>query len=141
MNGEKIVNDWLRATTAVTAITNPTAATGQDRIVSKTPGDTTRPWVKATLINARSVHADVHHLIEFTLQLDCYASYTGGQPQAYSLMDAVRAALQAMPGVRSGVTVTRAAATWFRLVDPDLKGNDDNPRERYILTSSVFMHA
>jgi hypothetical protein len=130
---EKVVPDYLRATPEVVEITG--------RIVTKTPDSTGEPWVRVTKIDGQPTPGDVaDHLIAFYLQLDCYASATGGLPEASRLARTVRAAIAALnePGVSvSGAVVTGAKVIGdTRVPDTDL----EPARERVILTVVVWAH-
>lgn len=124
--------------------THPSVAPITTRIVAKTPPEEkqTDAWVKVTLIDApQNPRSGFDHLVAFALQLDCYAGFYGGKPQANDLARAVRAALVEMQGAHGGATVSGTRITAMPHVpDPDLKAEKDNQRERYIVDAEVFMH-
>lgn len=134
-DAERIVSDYLRSHAAVAAL--------DTRVVSKTPGDdaggTAQSWVRVTQLDAQnSPQSRPEHLIDYLLQIDSYAGKDGGKPEASLLNRTVRAALDDMPGVHDGVVVTSVKFTNnARLPDSDFK----EPRERYVLTTSIHMHA
>jgi hypothetical protein len=126
-NGEAVVTAYLKEKTG-------------ERIVGKAPSDRSTPWVRVTLINAPSdAKSPVDHLIAFLIQFDCYAGKEeeGAQAEASALVRSVRAALDEMAGVRSGVTVTGVRFVSMPRVPDTLI---EPARERYILTANIFMH-
>lgn len=132
MNIEKLVAEYLRDDNAVAALVGR-------RIVGKTPDSLSEPWVRLTMLDDPQDPDSAHdHLREFYLQLDCYAGATGGQPEAYSLKEAVRVAIVAIDQAdHEGATVTegrvRGAA---RIPDDDI----EPARERFIVTATVKAH-
>jgi hypothetical protein len=132
---ESIVRDYLRADPNVSAITT--------RVVAKTPKTTAEPWVKVDLSDAPQLVGSVpDHLVPFSLQLDCYAGFTGGKPQANDLVRTVRESLTGLSGVQGGAAISGARITGMpHLPDPDLKDSEDHPRERYILDATVYAHS
>lgn len=128
---EKVAADYLRANAAVRALTT--------RVVSKTPDTTSAGWVRTTTLDARDeARSGLDHNITYLLQFDCYAGATGGKPEASALARTVRAALQAMPGVRDGVVVSRVAFTGhIRIPDTAL----EPARERFIVSAQVTAHS
>lgn len=128
---EKIAADYLRAHTAVTALTT--------RVVSKTPETTAAAWVRTTTLDARDeARSNLDHLITYLLQFDCYAGVTGGKPEASALARTVRAALKDMTGSHDGAVITRVAFTGhIRIPDTAL----EPARERLIITAQITAHA
>lgn len=128
---EKLTSDYLRAQPAVAAIVGR-------RVVGKTPGNTTDPWVRVLILSAPTDPAGTEHLIGYLLQMDAYAGARGGQPEATDLALAVRAALHAMPSAaHAGAVVTASSLTgWLRLPDNDF----EESRERFVITSLIHAH-
>lgn len=131
-DGEKLVSDFLRD--------HPDLAELGARVVSKTPPDRATPWVRVTQLDAGQATRDPSdHLVEFFLQLDCYAGADGGKPQASLLTRTARAALQTIAqashadAVVTGCRISGAA----RVPDTDF----EPARERFVLTATVWAHA
>lgn len=124
---EKIVSAHLRGDTG-------------ERIVGKTPENTDDAWVRLTLLDARAVDGARHeHLIEALVQLDCYASEDGGQPEANTLGRTIRASLVDAPNqTHEGATISGVEIRSHRR-SPDATFSPS--RERIILTSLVWLHA
>lgn len=127
---ERIVSRYLRE--------HPDIVELDARVVGKTPADTDRPWIRVMQIADVAVgNHRADHLIQFTVQLDCYAGKAGGQPEAAALNRRVRAALRDLPGVRDGGVVTGVSpGSATRLPDRDFE--DD--RERFVRTITVWAH-
>jgi len=134
-NVEKITADYLRSVTDA-------------RIVAKTPDDTSTSWVRLQMLAAPD-ETDVEHLIQFMVQLDCYAGKdvkgeTHGQPEAWELATTIREQLKAMRHTRLADTDDNliAVCTQVKFVgmtrapDADFKP----ARERFILTALIWMH-
>jgi hypothetical protein len=133
---EKIVSDYLRADPAVSAITT--------HILAKTPPKTDEPWVKVTMYGAPQLPGSrLDRLVPFALQVDCYAGYTGGKPLANDLARAARAAVKQMEGGIYGGAVISAVSIrdMPHSPDPNLKDDQGNERERYILDATVYAHS
>lgn len=130
-NGPKIVSNYLREHDDL----------ADTRFVSKTPESVARSWVKVAQLDAQnSPVSRVEHLINYMLQFDCYASKTGGTPEAWDLSARVRDVLDRMPdeAAIAGVEVTSVEFTSHaEIVDPDL----EPARERVALTAEIHMHA
>ncbi len=134
---EALVGDWLREHPDVVAL--------DANVASKTPRSTVKPWVRVTQLDAADSPRGQHeHLIEYLLQLDCYAGKQAtddhiGPMQAASLAGAVRAVLKAQQGQqRDGVVVTSVRFVGHaRLPDEAM----EPARERVVLTVAVMMHA
>lgn len=132
MNIEKIVTAYLRDDNAVAALV-------ERRIVAKTPDSLAEPWVRLTLLaDPQDFRSQHDHLREFYLQLDCYAGATGGQPEALSLYEAVRAAILAIhTGDHTGATISAGRINGgARIPDTDL----EPARERFVVTATVYAH-
>jgi hypothetical protein len=128
---EKIVSGYLRELAELQDL--------DARVVGKTPGSTTAPWVRVTKLDAPNVsNARVEHLIAYLVQFDCYAGVKGGQPEANALAALVRAALIALPATPDlGAVVTSSVIVGDgRIPDTDF----EPARERVILTATVHMH-
>lgn len=111
-----------------------------ERIVGKTPENTDDAWVRLTKLDARAVGGDRHeHLIEAFVQLDCYASEAGGQPEANTLGRTIRASLVDAPNQsHEGATITGVEIrSDRRSPDPAFSPS----RERIILTALAWMHS
>ena len=127
---EKVASDYLRTYAALVSL--------GARVVGKSPSNTDAPWVRVTQLDASSDHRS-DHLVDYLLQLDCYAGRTGGQPEANSLGRSVRKALVEMPDAShsaevSGVMITGHA----RVPDTDV---DEPARERVVISAVVWAHA
>jgi glucose-6-phosphate dehydrogenase assembly protein OpcA len=126
-DSEKLISGYLRSETG-------------ERLVGKTPSNTDEAWVRLTQLDARAI--DDHrsdHLIQYYVQLDCYASEDGGQPEANLLGRTIREALVDMPnhshadGTVTGVSIRGHG----RSPDPDF----EPARERVIIMAFVWVHA
>jgi hypothetical protein len=129
-DAEKIVGRYLRE--------HPDLVALGARVVSKTPDNVATGWVRVSQLDDPAVGGRrSDHLIEFMLQLDCYAGATGGQPEASLLNRTVRQALTDMPGEHYRAVVTGVQ----HLSAPRLPDSDFEPaRERYARTVLVWMH-
>lgn len=129
-DAEKVIGDHLRDETG-------------ERIVGTPPRDpNSEAWVRLTQLDARAVGGHrSDHLIEYLIQLDCYASQAGvsgsQQREAATLARTIRAALIDMPNFTLDAVVTGV----------DIRGDARIPddefepaRERFIITASVWMH-
>lgn len=129
VDAEKLVSNYLREHVRIT----PLGA----RVVGKTPDSTIAPWIRVTQINAPQGGVPDHH-VAFTLQLDCYAGKTGGQPEANSLAIAARAALQDahLSTHALGIVSGCAISSDMRLPDTDF----EPARDRRVITATVWAH-
>jgi hypothetical protein len=124
---EKIIADHLRDAV-------------DTRVVGRTPSSTDDAWIRLTQLDARAVGGSrADHLIEFLIQLDCYAGKTGGQPEANLLARTTREALVEMPELPHEDAVVAGVDIRGHARIPDLE-LDDPARERFILTAVVWMH-
>lgn len=98
-------------------------------MVGKTPESLTAPWVRVTELDSPQVNQP-DHLVEFMIQLDCYAGATGGQPEATNLARAVRAVLGTLPN--AGVRMLGGP----RGLDTDI----EPARDRKIVVALVWLH-
>jgi hypothetical protein len=135
-NAEAIVGDYLREHPDIVALDAHVAGTG--------PSDTKRPWVRVTQLDDPAVDEISDHLIEYMLQLDCYAGGAAmeahsGQSEASLLSRTVRAVLKEM----EAETVGGAVVAGVRFVsNPRIPDEAFKPaRERFARTVIVWMHA
>lgn len=134
---EAIVGAHLRAHPDIVALNT--------RVAGRTPGSMTNSWVRVTQLDAADSRvSQVEHLIDFPLQLDCYAGSAAmdahsGQTQASLLARTVRAVLKSMEGQSvGGVVVTRVRFNGM----PRLPDTTFEPaRERFVLTAEIMVHA
>lgn len=133
---ESLVGSWLTS--------HPDIAAMNARVAARTPDSMTRPWVRITLLVADDVARGLDYLVDFTLQLDCYAGSTAmaaftGRLEAWLLASRVRAVLRSKEGtVADGVVVSRVAVPGHaRLPDTAY----EPARERYVLTTDILLHA
>lgn len=135
-DAELILGDYLRELPAIVAI--------GANVAPVIPSNTTKPWVRVTLLDARKIPgSEPDWLVEHYLQFDCYADATAtkdkaGQGQASLLARTVRAALEAAKGQTLGaaavvcdVHVTNMARVPDETFDP--------ARPRYVLDELVVM--
>lgn len=128
---EALLGDYLRGHPGVAAL--------QARVSVQTPSNfKTRPWVKLTLLDAPDRSAGTDWLIEPMVQLDCYASETGGTAEANLLARTVREALRTVPQDGLAGATTSQARVFGMLRRPD--GDFEPARERYILTATIPVH-
>lgn len=133
---EAIIGGYLRA--------HPDLVAVDARVGGRTPATMSRPWVRVTQLDASdSTTSSIEHLIEYLLQLDCYAGQEAmdaevGQTEALDLAVAVRAVLKAAQGqILDGIVVTSVDFNGM----PRIPDTDFEPaRERYVLTASIRMH-
>lgn len=126
INGVRLISDYLRE------------ADGIPRVVVRTPNDSdTEGWVRITQLNAPSETEPIDHLFRFMVQLDCYASKSGGYPEAHAIAAAARDALKAMPGTYERGVVTGVQCVGHAYI-PDTDFEPD--RERFVLTFYVWIH-
>lgn len=131
---ERLIGSWLRDHPDIEAL--------QAKVAGTVPSDTKLPFVRVTQLDDRAVDEISDRLIEYMVQLDCYAGSTAqlnhqGQAEASTLSRTVRAALLDMVGVRDGATVTGV-----RFVsNPRVPDAAFEPaRERFIRTVIVWAH-
>lgn len=136
-DAEALVGGWLRE--------HPNVTMMGARVAGRTPSSMTSPWVRVTQLAADdSPTSGIDYLIDYALQLDCYAGGVAqaaftGQAEASLLARRVRAILKGMEGAQAdGVVVTRVAFPGHaRLPDTTY----EPARERYVLTVDVMLHA
>lgn len=136
-NIEALIGGWLRTDSAITAL--------GAHVGGRTPDSAMRPWIRVTLLAARS-HPTIsrEHLIEYVVQLDCFAGKTAtddhvGQTEAWTLKASARAILASVEGqALDGIVVTQVRFDGdARLPDTTM----EPVRERYVLTVTVRAHA
>lgn len=137
VNIEALVGEWLRE--------HPDVQTLGAHVGGRTPDNAMRPWVRVTLLAATD-HPRVHreYLLEYTLQIECYAGKTAtddhaGQAEAWALRTAARQILHSVEGqALDGVVVTQVRFSGdARLPDTTM----EPARERYVLTVAIRAHA
>ena len=111
------------------------------RVAGSIPRSFTKPWVKITQLDATNVTGgQPEHLIEFYLQLDCYAGgeADNAQEQASRLGRTIRAVLHDLTEQEiDGVVVTKVAFT----SDARIPDEAFEPaRERVVLDTEIRMH-
>lgn len=132
---EKVVSDFLRQHPSIQAL--------DARVVGKTPRRTDTPWIRVVRLDGNAeTTSQVEHLIDFMLQIDCYARKEemgeSSQPEANLLGRTARAVLHEMPAAaHDGAVVTSV-----RIVgDARIPDQDFEPaRERVTLTAIVHIH-
>lgn len=134
---EALVGGWLSA--------HPDIAVMNARVAARTPDSMSRPWVRITLLAEDDDAASgLEWLVDYTLQLDCYAGEVAqaaftGRAEARTLAARARAVLKGKQGSASdGVVVTRVGFPGHaRLPDTAY----EPARERYVLTTEIMLHA
>lgn len=111
------------------------------RVAGKLPSSFKKPWVKITQLDATNVTGgDPEHLINFYLQLDCYAGGTdeNAQEQASVLGRTTRAVLHDLTEQEiDGVVVTQVIFTGDARIPDEAF---EPARERVVLDAEVRMH-
>lgn len=133
---EGLVGGWLAEHPDIIAL--------DARVASKAPDSMTRAWIRVTLLAAEDVGlSEIEHLIDYTLQLDCYAGSNAmsahvGRTRASLLARTARAVLKDKEGVEGdGVVVTRVRSGVARLPDTAF----EPAMERYVITMDLLAHA
>lgn len=133
---EALAGAWLRD--------HPDLLSLNVRVAGSTPSSMTGPWIRVTLLTDPDVGtSQAEHLIDYTLQLDCYAGSVAmqafaGQARASLVSRRARAILKARQGVQDdGVVVTSVRSTRSRLPDTTF----EPAMERYVLTVDLMAHA
>lgn len=128
-----IVGSQLRAHPDVVAL--------DARVAGQLPKSFTKPWVKITQLDATNVTGGrPEHLINFYLQLDCYAGGTAdnAQEQASVLGRTIRAVLHDLTERDiDGVVVTQVAFTGDARIPDEAF---EPARERVVLDAEVRIH-
>lgn len=135
-DAEALVGAWLRDHDDLTAL--------GARVAGRTPNTTTMPWIRVTQLDATPIaRSGLEHVIDYMVQLDCYAGADAmadfaGQAEASIVARTARAVLKDLEGTTAdGVVVTRVAfTTHLRAPDADM----EPARERVILTCLLMMH-
>lgn len=134
---EALVGGWLSEHPDIVAL--------DVRVASKAPDSMTRAWIRVTLLAAEDVGgSEIEHLIDYTLQLDCYAGSDAmsahvGRTRASLLARTARAVLKDREGLQDdGVVVTRVRFPGVaRLPDTAF----EPAMERYVITMDLLAHA
>lgn len=107
-----------------------------ERIGTVTPKSTLAPWLRITQIGDTQRSNGLWFLAAL-VQIDCYASDTGGQAEASLIARTVRHALDEMPkALLEDAVVTSVSSSMRRSQDDAF----DPARERYILQVSISLH-
>lgn len=116
----KLVADHLRATTNL-------------RVTAKTPDDTGHSWIRLTQLGApQEPQSTTDTVVGYYMQMDCYASEFGGQPEAETMQAQVCAAIIAIDQSVTEATAGRVQGSFY---NPD---DDFTPaRERFIVTATI----
>lgn len=133
---DALVAQWLREHPDIVALDANVAGTLPDSIE--------KAWIRVTSFGpSDDDNARLEHLLEFFLQLDCYAGAAAtraqqGQGEASTLVRTVRAVLKAREGqVADGVVVTAVRFGGM----PRIPDTDFEPaRERYALDVFLTLH-
>ncbi|MGZ6587886.1 MAG: hypothetical protein ACXVHX_26750 [Solirubrobacteraceae bacterium] len=112
------------------------------RAATKTPNTHVNPWVRVTLLDARTV-GNVEHAHDFLVQFDCFAGDAAmnahtGPMEALDLVTAVRGALDELKGQITGAAVVSGVVFTGQHRLPDT--TSEPARDRYVLTASIVMH-
>ena len=113
------------------------------RVAPRTPDSTSKPWIRVTVIDDGDSTVGHDHLIEYMVQLDCYAGNTAmaahtAQAEASLLYRTARAVLKAKEGMQvDSVVVTSVECRGTRVPDTSA----EPARERFIATATVMAHA
>lgn len=135
-DAEILVGRWLREHPDLTAM--------NANVGPRTPTAMTRPWIRVTQLDASdSTTLAIEHLIEWMIQLDCYAGSTAteafaGQAEASRLTRTARAVLKARQGrVSDGLVVSRVVfGGQSRIPDTSF----EPALERFVLTVLITGH-
>lgn len=122
---EKIVSKYLRSVSDL-------------RVVAHPPEDKTIPWVMVTMYDAPS-RSSGDHVIDFHVQLDCYAGGSGGLPEATAIMREARAKLSDIDKATHEDAVINSVRVYGsqRVMDTKL----DPARDRYVVDATIVGHA
>jgi hypothetical protein len=124
----------------LTAYLTPVVEGLGSEVVDQTPDDTNGSWVLLTLLDDPADPV-ADHAVRAMVQLDCYASKGADDPHAEAslLRRTVRAAIADIENAdHEGAVVSGAAINGsLRLPDETFAP----PRERYVLTATVFCHS
>lgn len=134
-DAEVLIGGWLR--------THPDIMALDARVAPRTPDSTSKPWIRVTVIDDGDSTVGHDHLIEYMVQLDCYAGNTAmaahtAQAEASLLYRTARAVLKAKEGMQvDSVVVTSVECRGTRVPDTSA----EPARERFIATATVMAHA
>ena len=114
-DAEVLIGGWLR--------THPDIMALDARVAPRTPDSTSKPWIRVTVIDDGDSTVGHDHLIEYMVQLDCYAGNTAmaahtAQAEASLLYRTARAVLKAKEGMQvDSVVVTSVECRGTRVPD------------------------
>lgn len=135
-DAEKIVGAFLREHADVVAL--------DANVAGRTPSSITKPWIRVTQLDAADAPSGHDHLVDYLLQLDCYAGQEAmkdhtGQAAASTLARTARAALKELEATSvEDVVVSEVQFTSMaRIPDTDF----EPAHERFILDTRVRLHA
>lgn len=136
-DAEALVGGWLRE--------HPDIASMGARVAGRTPSSMTGPWIRVTMLDATDRGSSgTEHLIEYPLQLDCFAGNTAmqafnGQAEASLLARRARAILHGLQGTQDDGVVVTSVTFGGHFRSPDT--TYEPARERVIVTAYVWLHA
>lgn len=105
---------------------------------TKQPSTTAAPWIRITLLDPRDISGtNIDYLIDYLVQLDCYAGSQGSTVVASGLVRTARAHLLAMEGKHDDLVVSKVEFTGMR---PQPDTSEEPAMERYILDASITAH-
>lgn len=127
---EAIVIDQLVNDDDVTAVTT--------EVLARTPDNVRRPWARVTLTDEYATDGRaVRHLVNCSIQIDCFAGTEGTQEEAFDLAAAVREVVEALPEAElEGAVVTATITRKQRMDDATFTP----PMPRYIVGAEVWVH-
>lgn len=136
LDAEALVGGWLRE--------HPDLIALDVRVAGRTPSSMLKPWVRVTQLDASPITGTyVEHVMDYMLQLDCYAGKDAtdaftGQAEASIVARTVRAVLRGLEGtVSDGATIARVRFSGdVRAPDTAL----EPARERRVLTAEIMLH-
>lgn len=133
---EALAGAWLREHADIVAL--------DARVAGRTPNSTSRPWIRVIQLDATPVaRSRQEHVIDYLLQLDCYAGQQAtddhvAQAQASLLARTARAVLKALEGTIADTVVVSRVRFTGHLRAPD--ATLEPARERVILTAELMLH-
>lgn len=133
-DAEVLVGAWLRTHPDITAL--------DARVAPRTPDSTSKPWIRVTVIDDGDRIGGLDHLIEYMVQLDCYAGNEAmaahtAQAEVSLLYRTARAVLRSKQGTQTdGVVVTSVECRGTRVPDTSV----EPARERFIAMATVMLH-
>lgn len=130
---EKVLGDYLRGRSDVSAITGT-------RVATKTPPTLDDPWIRITLLDDPPVgKSTADHLIAFYADIECFAGRKGSRSEANLLARTVRAALGEIKDGEYTETVISGARVEGSRPRPDTIF--EPTMDRYIVTATIWAHA